>query len=97
MKKYFMQSKVYKQFKEEQDQEMEEDNDCQYSPEEFKDLKTKFVSLSERYEDLQKEVHAQALKTKSLTQKIKTPVSMMAQAPDSSMNKVGLVPPPPDR
>ena len=66
---------------------MKEDEECQMAQEEFKTLKSKFVSLSKRYEDLQDEVHAQAIKTNALMQKVADPY----------MNKMGLVPPPPDR
>jgi hypothetical protein len=40
---------------------MKEDEECQESQEEFRDLKQKFVALSQNYEKLQKEVHEQAL------------------------------------
>lgn len=70
MKKYFMQSQVYQSFKDEQEQEMRNDEGCQASQEEFKELKAKFIDLSEKYNSLQEEVHAQTLKTNSLVQKI---------------------------
>lgn len=84
-----MQSKVYQQFKEEQDQEMKEDEECQLAQEEFKDLKAKFIDLNDKYQNLEEEVHAQTLKTRQLVQKVANP--------DPSMNKVGVVPAPPDQ
>lgn len=68
---------------------MKEDEECQETQEEFRDLKQKFVSLSQNYEKLQREVHEQALQTKSLVQKVVNP--------DPTMNKVGVVPAPPDQ
>jgi hypothetical protein len=57
MKRFFMQSKVYQQFKDEQDREQQEDEECQESQAEFHDLKTKFIELSQKYDDLQMQVH----------------------------------------
>lgn len=68
---------------------MKEDEECQLAQEEFKDLKAKFIDLNDKYQNLEEEVHAQTLKTRQLVQKVANP--------DPSMNKVGVVPAPPDQ
>jgi hypothetical protein len=52
---------------------MKEDEECNLAQEEFRELKTKFIDLSEKYNALETQVHAQAIKTNALVQRVDHP------------------------
>ena len=60
-----MKSKVYQQFKEEEQQELAEDRECEETKQELHDLKNKFINLSQEYDKLEEKALKQKMKEQS--------------------------------
>ena len=106
MRQFFMKSKVYQQFEEEQRQELAEDQECQETKQELHDLKQKFITLSQEYDQLEQKALKQKMKEQAFKNSNKKKQSLM-QVRDvptideaehnAHMNDQSLVPPPLDQ
>jgi len=59
MKRYFMQSDIYKKFEKEQESELVREEECENADSKLHNLQSRFTQLQQRYNKLKKNVEDQ--------------------------------------